>query len=127
MLGLQLTGFAPEMIAMVKKHYDVRTSTIRLPETVVTINQSRTLTDVIAMPYSPDIDSTWIFNTLINNMFRQKNIDKRYFCKGTLDPNNLVYLNSADTAILRTACATTLGAESLTTQEPPVTEPGKNY
>jgi hypothetical protein len=127
LLGLQLTGFAPEMLAMAKKHYDVRISTIRLPKTVVTINQSRALTDVIAMPYTPDIDSVWIFNTLINNMFRQKNIDKRYFCKGTLDPNNLVYLNSEDTAILQTACATTQGAESLTTPEPPVTDQGKNY
>ncbi len=114
-------------IAMTKKHYDVRTSTLRLPKTVVTINQSRALTDVIAIPYTPDIDSIWIFNTLINNMFRQKNIDKRYFCKGTLDPNNLVYLNSEDTAILQTACSTTQGTESLTTPEPPVTDQGPNY
>ena len=110
LLCLQLTGFAPEMLAMAKNHYDVRTSTIRLPETVVAINQSRALTDVIAMPYVPDRDSVLIFNTLINNMFRQKNIDKRYFCNGTLDPNNLVYLKDKDIAMLRKACETAQSA-----------------
>ena len=115
------------MIAMAKNHYDVRTSTMRLPKTVVAINQTRALNDVIAMPYVPELNSAWRFNTLINNMFRQKNIDKRYFCNGTLDPNNLVYLNSEDSKLLHTACAAAHNAESRAAPEPSASGQRKNY
>jgi hypothetical protein len=118
LLGIQLTGFAPEMLAMAKKHYDIRTGTARLPKAVVAINQTRALNDCIAIPYTAELNSAWRFNTLINNMFRQKNIDKRYFCNTTLDPNNLVYLNSEDSKRLRSACAAAHNAESRAAPEP---------
>jgi hypothetical protein len=127
MLGLQLTGSAPEMIAMAKNHYDVRISTVRLPKAVVAINQTRALNDCISIPYASELNSAWRFNTLINNMFRQKNIDKRYFCIGTLDPNNLVYLNKKDSAMLRKACETAQSPGNPSPSKSSVTAAEKNY
>jgi hypothetical protein len=127
MLSIQLTGFAPEMIAMAKKHYDVQIGTARLPKAVIAINQTRALTDCIAIPSASELNSAWRFNTLINNMFRRKNIDKRYFCNNTLDPNNLVYLNSEDTKLLRTACTAARKAESHTAPEPSASDQKINY
>ena len=111
-MTIQLTGFAPEMIAMAKKHFDVRTSAVRIPEEIVNINKSYALTDGVSIPYKPELDSVWTFNTLTNNIFRKKNIDRRYFCNGTVDPNNLVYLNSEDTGLLRMSCKAAHAAES---------------
>jgi hypothetical protein len=100
---------------------------VRLPKAVVAINQTRALNDCIAIPYASKLNSAWRFNTLINNMFRKKNIDKRYFCIGTLDPNNLVYLNSEDSRLLRAACAEAHNAESRAAPEPSASDQKKNY
>lgn len=104
LLAVQLGGFAPEMLAMSKKQFDMRSGGPRLPETVIAVNSSSGLSDVVALPFVPGLNSVRTLNTLVNNIFRLKKLDARYFCSGVLDRNNCVYLNSADMAALQKEC-----------------------
>jgi len=100
---LQSVSFAPEMLAVAKRSADA--SALRLPEDVVRINQTAALAELISVPYHADVDG-FMLNTYINNIFRMKDVARRFYCEGKIDSNNLVYLNNSGLQSLQATCRT---------------------